>query len=226
MNRKTIKLLIADDHEIFRTGLKNVLRLDKHIEVSGEAGNGLSVVELARQLKPDVILMDIVMPGMNGIDATKLMAKEMPAIKIIALTMFDEESMVIDMLDAGATGYLMKNTNRKELIEAIDTVLNHKPYFSDEITEKITRIVTNQSHSPIEIPPSSFTEREKEIMRFICDEYTTKEIAYRLKLSSRTVEGHRLRIMDKIGAKSIAGIITYAVRSGIYSMKRIAGSKL
>jgi len=200
--------------------------LDKHVEVSGEAANGLAIVELARQLQPDVILMDIVMPEMNGIEATKLLIKEMPAVKIIALTMFDDESMVIDMLDAGATGYLMKNTNRKELIEAIETVLNHKPYFSDEITEKITRIVTNHVHSPIETPPSSFTEREKEIMCLICDEHTTKEIAYRLKLSSRTVEGHRLRIMDKIGAKSIAGIITYSVRSGIYSMKKIVGSKL
>lgn len=221
MNKAPVKVLIADDHAIFRMGLKDVLRLEKSIDVKGEADNGQTLIALAKKVEPDIVLMDIIMPEMNGIEATQILRKEIPGAKIIGLTMYDEEHLLMDMLEAGALGYLLKNTNRKELMEAIDSVLQHRPYFCKEITEKLTRVITQTTNKPFDkVPPSVFSDREKEIMQLICNEFTTKEIAHQLKLSNRTVDGHRLRIMDKIGAKSIAGIITYAISTGIYSIRK------
>lgn len=214
MFRRSIRVVIADDHCLFRSGLRNLLSQIRHIEVVGEAMNGQELVRRSVELSPDIILTDINMPLMDGIMATREIARRRPGTGVIVLSAYNKEEPILRMLEAGALGYVLKSADNEEISEAINTVSEHKPYFCKEVTEKLTEIVSRN----YQLPPDAdlhFTDREKEIMRLICREFTSKEIAYSLSLSKRTVEGHRTRIMDKVGAKSIAGIITYAFRSGI-----------
>ncbi len=214
MFRRSIRVVIADDHCLFRNGLRNLLSQIRHIEVIGEAMNGQELVRRSVELSPDIILTDINMPMMDGIMATREIARRRPGTGVIVLSAYNKEEPILRMLEAGALGYVLKSADNEEISEAISTVSEHKPYFCKEVTEKLTEIVSRN----YQLPPDAdlhFTDREKEIMRLICREFTSKEIAYSLSLSKRTVEGHRTRIMDKVGAKSIAGIITYAFRSGI-----------
>ena len=215
MEKKNIKVMIADDHGVFRTGLRVLLSNIKNIEVVGEAGNGQELVRRSTELSPDVILTDISMPVMDGIAATKELCRRKNGSRVIVLSAHGREEPILQMLEAGALGYVLKSADSEEISEAISTVYNHKPYFCREVTERLTEIVSKNYQSPLK-NNASFTDREKDIMRLICNEFTSKEIAYTLHLSKRTVEGHRTRIMDKIGAKSIAGIITYSVEKGIY----------
>lgn len=213
-------MVIADDHVLFRSGLRNLLSQIKNVDVVGEAINGQDLVRRSIELMPDVILTDIGMPVMDGVMATKELARRKIGSRIIVLSAHSKEEPILKMLEAGALGYVLKSADSDEISEAISTVYHHKPYFCKEITEKLTEIVTKNYHLPPE-PDVDFTEREKEIMRLICREFTSKEIASTLNLSKRTVEGHRTRMMDKIGAKSIAGIITYALEKGIYKRQSI-----
>jgi DNA-binding NarL/FixJ family response regulator len=219
MEKRNIRVLIADDHVLYRNGLRNLLVQIKNIELVGEAANGQELVRRSIELTPDVILTDIGMPVMDGVVATKEISRRKLGSRIIVLSAHGKEEPILKMLEAGALGYVLKSADADEISEAIRTVYHHKPYFCREITEKLTEIVSKN----YQMPPQadiSFTDREKEIMRLICREYTSKEIAHALNLSKRTVEGHRTRIMDKIGAKSIAGIITYALERGIYKVVR------
>lgn len=215
MEKKTIKLMIADDHSLYRSGLRTLLNQLKHIQVVGEASDGQDLVNKSMDLSPDIILTDIGMPLMDGICATKEIIRRKSGSRVIVISAYGKEEPILRMLEAGALGYILKTADTDEISEAIDTVYQYKPYFCREITEKLTEIVSKNYQLPIR-DETSFSDREKEIMQLICKEYTSKEIAYTLHLSKRTVEGHRTRIMDKIGAKSIAGIITYSVESGIY----------
>jgi DNA-binding NarL/FixJ family response regulator len=219
MHKETINIIIADDHTIFREGLKTVLKTVKHIYVAGDVGDGQSLIELALAIKPDVVLTDIYMPIADGVVATQQIKAGLPDTNIIALSMYDQDSMVAEMLQAGAIGYLLKNANKKSLVEAIETVANNTPYFCETITERLANMVNGKSPAQLkQVMPQYFSDREKAIIRMICQEKTNKEIAYLLGISRRTVESHRLRIMDKIGAKSIAGVITYALSHGIYQL--------
>jgi len=217
MFKKTISIVLADDHAIFREGLKTILKPVKHIKILGAAQNGAELISMVKSEKPDVVLTDIMMPEVDGIAATTLLCKEVPGVRILVMSMFGEENLIIDMLDAGAIGYLLKNATRDELVTAIETVERNSPYFDSVISAKLTQIVSRNQNSNFK-PPISFqlSEREKEIMRLICKEMSSKEIGNLFGISQRTVEGHRVRIMDKIGARSVAGIITYAVTKGIY----------
>lgn len=217
MDKKSIRILLADDHTIFREGLKTILKPVKHIEVVGAASDGEQLIHAVLNAKPDVVLTDIMMPGIDGVTATVHLSKHAPESKIIALTMYDQESLVTDMIDAGALGFLLKNATREELVTAIETVGRNTPYFCKEISDRLRNMVSRKTVRPFKpLSNLTFTEREKEIMRMLCMERTSKEIASDLRISKRTVEGYRSKIMDKIGAKSIAGVITYAVTRGIY----------
>ncbi len=215
MEMKNIRVMIADDHKLFRSGLRTLLSQVKNIEIVGEAVNGQELIKRSIELMPDVILTDIGMPVMDGVLATRELAKRKINNRVIVLSAYGKEEPVLQMLEAGALGYILKTADTEEITDAIQTVFRHKPYFCKEITERLSEIVS-KSYQPSAYISHYFTEREKEIMRYICKECTSKEIAYNLNLSKRTVEGHRTRIMDKIGAKSIAGIITYALDKGIY----------
>jgi DNA-binding NarL/FixJ family response regulator len=214
MEKRNIRVVIADDHVLFRNGLRSLLNQVKNVELVAEAVNGQELVRRCIDLIPDVVLTDIGMPVMDGVLATKEIARRKIGCRVIVLSAHGKEEPILKMLEAGALGYVLKSADCEEISDAINAVYRYKPYFCKEITEKLTEIVSRN----YQLPPADiyFTDREKEIMRLICRESTSKEIASTLNLSKRTVEGHRTRIMDKIGAKSIAGLITYALGNGIY----------
>jgi two-component system response regulator NreC len=214
MENRMIRLLIADDHDVFRSGLRILLSKFKHVTVVGEASNGQELVRRCAELVPDVVMTDLMMPVMDGIAATRELLRRKYGCRVIILSAYGREEAILQTLEAGALGYLLKTAESAEISEAISTVYHNKPYFCKEITERLTEIVSRNYQSPLRMPVC-FTEREKEIIKLICSECTSKEIAYSLHLSKRTVEGHRTRIMDKIGARSIAGVITYAVEKGL-----------
>jgi len=214
MENRTIRLLIADDHDVFRSGLRMLLSQFKHVSVVGEASNGQELVRRCAELLPDVVMTDLMMPVMDGISATRELLRRKYGCRVIIFSAYGREEAILQTLEAGALGYLLKTAESAEISEAISTVYHNKPYFCREITERLTEIVSRNYQSPLRMS-ISFTDREKEIIKLICSECTSKEIAYSLHLSKRTVEGHRTRIMDKIGARSIAGIITYAVEKGM-----------
>lgn len=214
-----IRLVIADDHEIYRDGLKIMLRKQSDIEVIGEASNGKELVELTRKLEPDIILTDIVMPVMDGIDATRRLSQMYPAINIIALSMFDQDNLIIDMLEAGAKGYLLKNADKGEIIEAIKSIFKNVPYYCRSTSVKLARMIGQSKFNPYKkIEKPSFSEKEVKIIQYICQEFTNKEIGRELYLSDRTVEGYRVKILGKMNVKSTAGIVIYAIKNGIYKL--------
>ena len=212
-----IKIVLADDHEIFRDGFKMLIKKQPDFEVIGEAENGRELIQLTQQLKPDVVVTDIKMPVLDGIEATKTISKEFPALGIIALSMFDEEFLIVDMLEAGAKGYLLKNAQKEEIFDAIRTVYNNETYYCNKTSSKLAQMIAKSGYNPYHKKQRvDFTERELDIMRLICQEHSNKEIGEKLFISTRTVEGHRNKIQEKIKAKNMAGIIVYAIKHGIY----------
>lgn len=214
-----IRLVIADDHEIYRDGLKIMLRKQPDIEVIGEASNGKELIELTHKLEPDMVLTDIVMPIMDGIDATRQLTQSHPTVNIIALSMFDQDNLIIDMLEAGAKGYLLKNADKSEITEAIKSVFKNIPYYCRSTSVKLARMIGQSKFNPYKkIDKPSFSEKEIKIIQFICQEFTNKEIGKELFLSDRTVEGYRVKILGKMNVKSTAGIVIYAIKNGIYKV--------
>jgi two-component system response regulator NreC len=215
METRNIRVMIADDHLLYRSGLRSLLKQQKNVEIVGEADNGQDLLRRTIELTPDVILTDLSMPGMDGAMVTREIIRRKISSRVIVLSAFGREEPILKTLEAGALGYVLKSADALEITDAIRSAYHHKPYFCKEITEMLTDIVSRKHPLPLQAH-ICFSEREKEIMRLICKECTSKEIASRMRLSKRTVEGHRTRIMDKIGAKSIAGVITFAVERGIY----------
>ena len=215
-----IRIILADDHEIFRDGFKVMLKKQPSVQLIAEAANGEELITLTRELKPDVVVTDIKMPRMDGIEATKRLAHDYPHIGIIALSMFDEENLIVDMLEAGAKGYLLKNAHKDEIIEAINTVNMGHTYYCDDTSSKLAQMIARSNFRPsVKTVKPEFSEREFAVIRFICQEMSNKEIAYNLNLSIRTIEGYRDRILEKIGAKNAAGVVVYAIKNNIYKVE-------
>ncbi len=213
-----IKIIIADDHEIFRDGFKLMLSRYPEIQILGEAENGKELLELTQKLHPDIVITDIKMPLVDGIEASKKIRQLFPEIGIIALSMFDEDDLIIDMLEAGAKGYLLKNSDKQEIIDAIISVYNQNPYFGKSTSSKLAQMIARSSFNPYtNRQKEEFTEREKEIVRLICKEYTNREIGEQLFISARTVEGHRMKIMEKMNVKNTVGLVVYAIRHKIFT---------
>lgn len=211
-----IKLVIADDHEIFRDGFKLMLSKFPEITLVGEAGNGRELLELIEKENPNVILTDIKMPVMDGIEATKKIAELYPEKGVIGLSMYDDDELIIEMLEAGAKGYLIKNAGKDQIIEAIKTVYNDEPYYCKTTSHKLTQMIAKSRFNPYKkTEKAEFSEREKEIIAGICDEMTNKEIGDKLFISVRTVEGHRLKILEKMNVKNTVGLVVYAIKNGI-----------
>jgi two-component system, NarL family, response regulator NreC len=208
-----IRLVIADDHEIFRDGLALMLSKQQDITLAGQAGNGRDLLELVDKVQPDVVMTDIKMPGMDGIEATKLLLQRFPDLRIIALSMFDEENLIVDMLEAGAKGYLLKNADKQEILDAISHVYEDKTYYCRHTSAKLAALIVKSKFNPHKKSEQvSFNEREKEIVRMICQQCTTQEIGERLFLSKRTVEGYRTKILEKMNVKNTAGVVIFALR--------------
>jgi DNA-binding NarL/FixJ family response regulator len=215
---KKIKLLIADDHEIFRDGFKLMLSKFSDIQLIGEAENGKKLLELAKKFKPDVVITDIKMPVMDGIEATQKIIELFPQIGIIGLSMFDEDDLIVDMLEAGARGFLIKNAGKYEITEAIRTVYSGDPYYCKTTSNKLSKRIAKSHFNPFKKNDKledEFSHRDREIIYLICREYTNKEIADKLFLSIRTVEGYRLKIQEKMNVKNTVGLVIYAVKNGL-----------
>lgn len=214
-----IKVIIADDHEVYRDGLRTMLSKNENIEVVGEAGDGNELIRITNRTNPDIILTDIIMPSMNGIEATKYLTQNVPAVSVIALSMFNEDNLILDMLEAGAKGYLLKNANKSEIIEAVKSVYHNTPYYCRSTSIKLARLIASSKFNPFhKVEKISFNDKEIQIIRLICEELTNKEIANKLFLSIRTVEGYRQKIMEKTTAKTTAGIVIYAIKHGMYKI--------
>ena len=212
-----ISVVVADDHEIFRQGFKAMISHYEDLEVIGEAENGRELVELVKNLQPDLAFVDIMMPLLDGIDATRDIAALAMGTRVIALSMFSDDVYVIDMLQAGASGYVLKNTRYEELIKASRIVLNGGHYFCNDASERIQSFLKLHALSSLKKAQDPvLTEREIEIIKLICEQLTSKEIASALGLSQRTVDTYRDVIQKKTNSKNMAGIVLYAVKYGLY----------
>jgi DNA-binding NarL/FixJ family response regulator len=213
---KNITLVIADDHTFFREGLSKVLEANNKIKVLAQATNGLELIDIAKQYNPDVLIVDIAMPLLDGIQAVKEITRLGIRSKVIALSMHTEDSIILQMLDAGAMGFLDKNTSKEEMYEAIDSVFIHNSvYFPESTNAYIMELLRSSTYKPYPQKGVVFTPRELEVIQMICKDFTTKEIGAKLDLSHRTIDTHRVRIMDKMSVKSVAGLVAYAYSQGI-----------
>lgn len=216
-----IDIVLADDHEIFRDGFALMLKKIPDINLLGEAANGEELIILTRSLNPEVVVTDIKMPKMDGIEATIRLKREFPNLGIIALSMFDEEDLIVDMLEAGAKGYLLKNAQKEEIIAAVKSVYNDQPYYCRDTTNKLADMIAKSNFNPYKkLAKPEFTVKEKDIIRLICTEQSNKEIGNQLGLSKRTVEGYRERILEKIDAKNSVGIVIYAIKNKIFEVRK------
>ncbi len=210
-----IKLLIADDHQMLKDGLKAMLKDNKEIDVVAEANNGIEVLEKMANAKADVVLLDINMPVLDGIETCKKLKQMFPLVKILALTMYDEGNLISKMVKNGAKGYILKNTGKEKLIEAIKTIYSGGTYFSDRVKDTlITSMVSGKTKKSSSFIPG-LTRREKEIIELIVNEYTTHEIAEKLFISEKTVETHRKNLLQKLNARNTAGLVRIAMEKGL-----------
>lgn len=216
---KKIKIIIADDHKITRQGLRSLLEKEPDMEVTAEAENGRIAVELANSLLPDVIIMDVSMPDLNGMEATRQIVGKLSQVKIIALSMHSDTLFVTEMLKSGVRGYLLKDCAFEELAGAIRSVMAGKTYLSPSISEVVVNgylhRMTNSETGGTEI----LTAREREILQMIAEGRSTKQIALKLHISVKTVETHRRQIMSKLNIFSVAELTKYAIRKGLTGLE-------
>jgi DNA-binding NarL/FixJ family response regulator len=213
----SIRVVLADDHAIVRHGLGRAIQQEADMEIVGQASDGHATVELVRELQPDVVVMDISMPDLNGIEATREVLREVPEVKVMALSMHSAKRYVTEMFRAGASGYLLKDCEFDELARAIRTVAEGKTYVSPSISSVVVEdLVHTEEHSV----PSAFsllTQREREVLQLLAEGRTTKQIALRLHISPKTVEAHRLRVMNKLEIDNVAQLTKYAIQEGLTS---------
>ena len=212
------KIVIADDHKIMREGLKALIEKQPDMEVAAEAQDGLAATKLARKLLPQVIIMDIGMPEMNGIDATRQIISENKDIKIIALSMHSDRRFVLEMLKAGASGYLLKDSAFEELVNAVHTVMTGQSYLSPRITDIVVKEYLYNLPKSESTVFTVLTVREREVLQLLAEGKSTKQIAATLNLSVKTVETHRQQIMEKLEIRTVAELTKYAIREGLTSL--------
>ncbi len=208
-----VRILIADDHAIVRRGLRSLLEAHAGWEVCGEAATGSEAVKMAEKLKPDVVVLDIVMPELNGLDVARQILKLAPQSEVLVLTMHHSEEMAHEILRAGARGYVLKSDADAELVAAVDALREHKPFLSSKVTDMVlAEYVEGWANSPNEMP-RRLTNREREIVQLLAAGKSNKEVAYDLGISVKTVDTHRANIMLKLGLKSLSDIVHYAIRN-------------
>jgi len=213
-----IRVFLADDHRIFREGIRSLLDKVPDIEVVGEADDGLEAVTSVNQLIPDVVLMDITMPGLNGLDATRQIKQKHPSVKILILTMHETDQYLSEMLEAKASGYVVKTTTSRELVSAIREVHRGDVHLYPSIARMLVddylmRVRNGEEQTSYD----GLTQREREILRYIAEEKQNKDIAKLLAISIRTVQAHRTHLMEKLGAHDRTQLVKYAIRKGIIS---------
>lgn len=215
-----IRIIIADDHQIVRQGLKVLIEKESDMQVVGEAEDGPNTVRMAKELAPDVVIMDIKMPDLNGIEATRQILSEMPNMKIIALSMYPDQRFVMNMLRSGARGYVLKDCAFEELVQAIRMVMANKTYLCPLVTEVVVKDYVNLTPSPSQSSIAVLTAREREVLRLLAEGRRTSQIAQLLEISVKTVDTHRQQIIHKLGIRSLAELTKYAIREGLTSLER------
>ncbi len=213
-----ISVILVDDHVIMRDGLRNLLEEESDIEIIGEADNGRDAVKISIEKNPDIVVMDVAMQDMNGIEATRQIKKENPNIKIIVLSMHSERQIVVGIFRAGASGYLLKASTSIELVEAIRTVYRGRKYLSHKISDIVLQEISDIKRDSEEIGVAILTNRESEILQLIAEGNSTKRIAEVLFISPKTVESHRANIMEKLDIHNLPELTKYAIRAGLTSL--------
>jgi len=213
------KIILADDHQIVRDGLRALLEKQPGFKVVGEAKDGRAAVRLAKELSPDLVIMDLSMPQLNGIEASRKIIHDSPKIKIIVLSMHSDRRFVAEVLKAGASGYLLKDSAFEELITAIRRVMNHQTYLSSQVLDVVLKEYLRRQNKEDASQFSVLTDREREVLQLIAEGKISKEIAALLGVSVKTIETYRQRIMDKLEIRNIADLVKYAVRQGITSLE-------
>jgi two-component system, NarL family, nitrate/nitrite response regulator NarL len=210
-----IKVIIADDHSMVREGLRSILAGKENIKVIGEASDGLEAINMSKDLSPDVVLMDISMPVLNGIEATKILHKELSKAKVIILSMHNNKEYVLQSIKAGAKGYVLKNNSSSELVQSIEIVSNGEAFFSKEVSQMVLNEFVSKSNKATVKSKGELSSRETEILVLVAKGHNTREIADILSLSQRTVETHREHIMKKLDLHTIADITRYAIKQNL-----------
>lgn len=214
-----IKVLLSDDHKIVRDGLRSLIVKCPEMEVVGEADNGRTTIQLARELEPDVVIMDISMPDLNGIDATHQIVADVPGVKVIALSMHSDKRFVVGMFKAGAAGYLLKDCAFDELEQAVKTVLADHTYLSPKIATVVIKDYVPQISKEDTSAFSVLSVREREVLQLLAEGKSTKDIAADLFLSVKTIETYRQRIMDRLEIHNLADLVKFAIREGLTSLE-------
>lgn len=208
------RILLADDHDVVRAGLREMLNAHEGWEVCGEAANGRAAVEMAMRLKPDVAVLDLTMPDLNGLEATRQIRKELPQTEVLIFTMHETEQLIREVLAAGARGYVLKSDAGRHLVSAVESLSHHKPFFTAAVSEALLDAYLKSSAKQAD--GSAFgllTDREREIVQLLAEGKSNKEVATALSISVKTVETHRATIMRKLGINSIVELVHYAVRN-------------
>jgi DNA-binding NarL/FixJ family response regulator len=216
----SIRVLLADDHQMLRDGLSAVLALEEDIEVVGEANDGHTAVEMAGRLAPDVVLMDIGMSGLNGVDATRRIKAESPNVKVIALSTYSDKRYVLSMLEVGASGYVLKAAAVDEMCRAVRAVAEGKRYLSPDVAGVVVDARFQAPAEPDAPSSSILGSREREVLQLLAEGHSSPEIARRLHIAASTVETHRRNIMRKLDVHSVAELTKYAIREGLTSLDR------
>jgi two-component system response regulator NreC len=218
----TIRILIADDHKIVCDGLKALLEAQPEMEIVAQAANGREAVKLANKQKPDMVIMDVAMPDLNGLEAVRQILSAHPRTKVIALSMHADRRYVTGMLSAGATGYILKHCAFEELVRAIHIVLSDQVYLSPAIAgivvNELAQSKASRSRESLSAP--SLTSREREVLQLIAEGHSARDIAQRLHLSVKTIETHRRQMMEKLGIHSVADLTKFAIREGLTSLEK------
>ena len=215
---KMINILIADDHQMFIDGLKALLRREKNIHIAGEVGNGLDALEFIKKQQPDLLITDISMPGMSGVELTRQVKQHYPEVKVLVLSMYNDREIVGEILMSEAEGYILKNTGRQELINAIQRIADNSTYYSNEVLNiMMTRLKRQKA---IEKNTAQLTTREIEIVKLIMEEYSSEEIAEKLFISKRTVDTHRKNIIQKTSTRTLVGLIKFAIENNLVDISQ------
>ena len=214
-----VRVLLADDHALVRAGIRALLESLHGVTVVAEAGNGSEVLELARKHRPDVVLLDISMPGIGGLEASAQLKQELPEVRVVMLSMHANEEYVLQALRAGASGYMLKDSATAELDLALQAVMQGETYLSPPISKQVVEGYVQRVGA--EQPAADhLTPRQRQVLQLIAEGLSTKEIAYRLELSVKTVETHRAQLMERLQIRDIAGLVKYAIRNGLVSSEK------
>jgi RNA polymerase sigma factor (sigma-70 family) len=215
-----ISIMLADDHQIVRQGLQAMLEAEPDMKVIGGVADGLAVSDSVEQLRPDVLILDLMMPGLNGLDVTRLVRQRSPKVRVIILSMHANEAYVIQALRNGASGYVLKDASTDTLVEAIRDVMAGKRYLSPPFSDIVIEAYLQKSSKAVTDPYETLTAREREVLLLAAEGFSNNEIADRLSISPRTVEVHRSRIMEKLNLKNHTALVKYTIQRGLLILER------